>query len=103
DLARTRRESYSRPGALPDVEPAAVADDLARRDFTMNAMALRLTEPPGELLDPFGGVADIEARLVRVLHEGSFRDDATRMLRACRYAARFGFALEPVTLALLRR
>jgi tRNA nucleotidyltransferase (CCA-adding enzyme) len=103
DFARTRRESYPRPGALPDVEPAAILDDLARRDFTMNAMALRLTAPAGELIDPFGGAADIEARLVRVLHEESFRDDATRMLRACRYATRFGFALEPSTLSLLRR
>ncbi|HEY7270765.1 MAG TPA: hypothetical protein VH951_13150, partial [Dehalococcoidia bacterium] len=77
--------------------------DLARRDFTINAMALRLSEPAGSLLDRFGGRLDLEAGLVRVLHPGSFRDDATRMVRACRYAARFGFEIEASTLAALQR
>jgi tRNA nucleotidyltransferase (CCA-adding enzyme) len=103
DLARTRRERYPRPGALPEVEAASVLEDLARRDFSVNAMALRLTQPAGELLDPHGGVADTGRRLVRVLHDRSFQDDATRMLRACRYAARLGFDIEPVTAALIRR
>lgn len=103
DLARTRRETYARPGALPAVEPASLADDLARRDFTINALALRLTQPAGELVDPFGGVADVERGLVRVLHERSFQDDATRMLRAARYAGRLGFQIEAQTESWLRR
>jgi tRNA nucleotidyltransferase (CCA-adding enzyme) len=103
DLARTRRERYERPGALPAVEPASLADDLARRDFTVNTLALRLTEPAGELIDPFGGMEDIESRLVRVLHERSFQDDATRILRAARYAGRLGFQIETLTEAWLRR
>jgi tRNA nucleotidyltransferase (CCA-adding enzyme) len=88
DLAQTRRETYARPGALPAVEPvASILDDLARRDFTINSISLRLTEPQ-ELIDPFGGTADLGAGLVRVLQDRSFQDDATRMLRAVRYAAR---------------
>jgi tRNA nucleotidyltransferase (CCA-adding enzyme) len=103
DLARTRRETYDQPGALPTVEPVtSVLDDLARRDFTINAMALRLTDPV-ELIDPFGGAADLGAGLVRVLHERSFQDDATRMLRAVRYAARLGFDIEAQTETWLQR
>ncbi len=103
DFARSRRETYARPGALPAVEPASIEEDLARRDFTINAMALRLTAPAGELLDRHGGRVDLERRLVRVLHDRSFQDDATRMLRACRYSARLGFALDPATASLIRR
>jgi tRNA nucleotidyltransferase (CCA-adding enzyme) len=103
DLARTRSETYSKPGALPDVEPAALDDDLKRRDFSINAMALRLTSPAGELIDPFGGAADLEARLLRVLHEKSFQDDATRLLRGFRYAARLNFKFEPRTQEWLDR
>ncbi|MBK5116477.1 MAG: CCA tRNA nucleotidyltransferase, partial [Thermoleophilia bacterium] len=94
DLARTRRESYSRPGALPDVAPAPIRTDLARRDFTVNAMAVPLQGEP-ELLDPYDGFVDLGARVLRVIHPGSFRDDPTRALRAARYAVRLGFALEP--------
>ncbi len=100
DLATARRESYPRPGALPEVERAPLADDLARRDFTVNAMALSL-QGPARLIDPHGGLADLEARLLRVLHSGSFSDDPTRALRAARYAARLGLSLEPATAALL--
>jgi tRNA nucleotidyltransferase (CCA-adding enzyme) len=103
DLARARAETYSRPGALPDVRPARLTDDLRRRDFTINAMALRLTEPAGELIDPFGGSRDLKSRLVRVLHDTSFQDDATRMLRAVRYAARLEFKLERHTEQLVMR
>lgn len=103
DLASARGETYERPGALPRVEPAAIEDDLARRDFTINAMAVRLTEPAGELLDPFGGAADLEAKKIRVLHDRSFQDDATRMLRAARYAARLGFEIDAGTQRLIRR
>ena len=101
DLASARRESYPRPGALPEVEPASLREDLGRRDFTVNAMAVPLRGEP-ELIDPHGGLADLRAGLLRVLHPGSFRDDPTRALRATRYAARFGLGLEPETERLLR-
>jgi tRNA nucleotidyltransferase (CCA-adding enzyme) len=101
DLARARAEAYPHPGALPEVEPAGLLDDLARRDFTINAMAIPLLGEP-EVIDPHGGRADLEAGLLRVLHARSFVDDPTRALRAARYAARFGFELEPETSALLR-
>ncbi len=103
DLARTRSETYAHPGALPDVEPAPLRDDLRRRDFTINAMALRLTAPAGEIVDPSGGREDVEHGVLRVLHEQSFQDDATRMLRGVRYAARLGFRFEAATEAWLRR
>lgn len=104
DLARTRAEAYERPGALPTVRPAGIEEDLRRRDFSVNAMALRLTPPAvGELLDPHSGRRDLERRLIRVLHEDSFRDDATRMLRAIRYEARLAFRLEDESGRLLRR
>jgi tRNA nucleotidyltransferase (CCA-adding enzyme) len=104
DLARARAERYDRPGALPVVSPASLADDLARRDFTINAMALTLCGPgAGALLDPHGGRTDLEGQQVRVLHERSFQDDATRILRALRYAGRLGFRLERETKRLLRR
>jgi tRNA nucleotidyltransferase (CCA-adding enzyme) len=101
DLARTRSERYPQPGALPEVEPAPLEADLARRDFTVNAMALPLAGPP-ELIDPHGGRHDLDARVLRVLHPGSFADDPTRALRAARYAARLGLELEPETARLLR-
>jgi tRNA nucleotidyltransferase (CCA-adding enzyme) len=102
DVATARSESYPHPGALPAVEPAAgIEADLARRDFTINAMAIPLLGEP-RLIDPHGGRADLAAGLIRVLHPGSFKDDPTRALRAARYAARFGFELEPQTAALSR-
>jgi tRNA nucleotidyltransferase (CCA-adding enzyme) len=102
DIATARSEAYRRPGALPDVAPAAdVETDLGRRDFTINAIAVPLAGEP-RLIDPHGGLADLEAGLLRALHPGSFVDDPTRALRAARYAARFGFALEAGTEELLR-
>jgi tRNA nucleotidyltransferase (CCA-adding enzyme) len=101
DVAQTRAESYPAPGALPEVRPASISDDLARRDFTINAMALAVGGD-GQLLDPHGGLEDLRARLLRILHERSFVDDPTRALRAARYAARFSFELEPETGRLLR-
>ena len=103
DFARFRKETYPRPAALPEVAIAAsAAEDLKRRDFVCNAMALRLNGPSAmDLLDPYGGLADIKAGLVRVLHEKSFQDDPTRVYRAARFAARFGWQLEPGTLALI--
>ncbi|MCA1683157.1 MAG: hypothetical protein LC685_04110 [Actinobacteria bacterium] len=103
DLAATRREVYSRPGALPTVEPAPLAEDLARRDFTVNAMAIGLSaEDLGRLHDPTGGRADLDAGLIRILDPGSFLDDPTRLLRALRYGSRLGFALERETERLAR-
>jgi tRNA nucleotidyltransferase (CCA-adding enzyme) len=101
DLATARSETYPHPGALPEVRPAAIHEDLARRDFTINAMAVPLVDEP-ELIDPHGGASDLERGLLRVLHERSFVDDPTRALRAARYAARHGFGLEPDTEGLLR-
>jgi tRNA nucleotidyltransferase (CCA-adding enzyme) len=102
DIATARTESYPEPGALPVVKPAArVEADLARRDFTINAMAISL-DGGSDLIDPHGGQADLAAGLLRVLHAGSFVDDPTRALRAARYAARFGFGLERETEILLR-
>jgi tRNA nucleotidyltransferase (CCA-adding enzyme) len=102
DIASARSETYPQPGALPEVAPAAaIESDLGRRDFTVNAMAIPLAGEP-RLIDPHGGRTDLEAGRLRVLHRGSFRDDPTRAIRAARYAARFGFALEPETERLLR-
>jgi tRNA nucleotidyltransferase (CCA-adding enzyme) len=102
DLAATRSEAYPRPGALPEVRSAPLAADLARRDFTVNAMAVPLAGHP-ELIDPHGGLEDLQRGQLRVLHQGSFVDDPTRALRAARYAARYGFTLEPQTAELCRR
>jgi len=104
DLATARTETYARPGALPTVQPGALAQDLARRDFTINAIALGLTPPnEGALIDPYDGHRDMEAGLVRVLHDNSFIDDATRIFRAVRYEQRLGFHMEPHTEVLARR
>jgi tRNA nucleotidyltransferase (CCA-adding enzyme) len=101
DLTSTRTESYPAPGALPEVKPGSLAEDLARRDFTVNAIAWPLQGEP-QLIDPHSGQSDLESGLLRVLHERSFVDDPTRALRAARYAARLGLELEPQTAGLLR-
>jgi tRNA nucleotidyltransferase (CCA-adding enzyme) len=104
DLTTSRTETYSRPGALPDVSPAPLLEDLGRRDFTINAMAAGLTgDDLGHLYDPHGGRNDLQAGVVRVLHDASFVDDPTRLLRALRYEARLGLALDPDTEALARK
>jgi tRNA nucleotidyltransferase (CCA-adding enzyme) len=101
DIARARRETYASPGALPDVEPAALAEDLHRRDFTVNALAVALAgERAGELTAVPHALDDLEARRLRVLHDGSFIDDPTRLWRLARYAGRLDFAVEPHTRAL---
>jgi tRNA nucleotidyltransferase (CCA-adding enzyme) len=98
NLARTRREAYPLPGALPEVEPAGLDEDLVRRDFTVNAIALALNgDRAGELSDPHYGRKDLDDGLIRILHPASFRDDPTRLLRAARYAARLGFQLDADT------
>ncbi len=102
DLAQTRTESYPRPAILPVVQPAPLALDLYRRDYSINAMAIRLTAENGRLLpmplfDPIGGVADLAARRLRLLHEQSLRDDPTRLLRGVRLAARLALTPDPAT------
>jgi tRNA nucleotidyltransferase (CCA-adding enzyme) len=99
DIATARREKYPRPGALPTVQPGKLKDDLLRRDFAINAMALDVLT--GELHDPADGASDLEARLVRVLHDRSFVDDPTRVFRGIRLATRLGFAIEPHTTELM--
>lgn len=101
DLVTARRECYPRPGQLPQVTPGSIADDLARRDFSINAMALPLTPGDPELLDPQGGRPDLESGIIRILHPRSFADDPTRMLRAVRYEQRFGFRIDPATLTAM--
>ena len=104
DIASTRRESYADPAALPDVRPARLEEDLLRRDFTINAMAIELNGAHwGCLHDPYGGREDIKAKIVPVLHAKSFVDDPTRMFRAIRFAERFGFRLDATTHRLLKQ
>jgi tRNA nucleotidyltransferase (CCA-adding enzyme) len=96
DMTTARIETYARPAALPSVTtPATIEQDLLRRDFSVNAMALRLGDET--LLDPLSGQADLQQRTLRALHAHSFSDDPTRILRAARYAARLGFALDAET------
>jgi len=97
DLATARAESYARPGALPDVRPGTLEEDLRRRDFTVNAIAVSFDGRTAAAPHAF---SDLGARVLRVLHPGSFLDDPTRLLRLVRYATRLGFAVEPDTAAL---
>jgi tRNA nucleotidyltransferase (CCA-adding enzyme) len=102
DIATTRRESYAQPALLPTVQPASIEEDLSRRDFTVNAIAVQLNPRQfGCVFDPCGGQGDIRARTIRVLHSGSFQDDPTRIFRAIRFEQRFGFRLERTTVGLL--
>ena len=102
DLISARSETYDYPGALPTVKFSTVEDDLHRRDFTINAMAIRLDGRFfGDLFDPLDGQNDLENKLIRVLHDRSFVDDPTRMFRSARYAERYGFEIEPGTLRLI--
>jgi tRNA nucleotidyltransferase (CCA-adding enzyme) len=104
DFARARSETYERPGALPEVEPAGIEVDLGRRDFTVNAIAVALGGArAGELVAVPPALEDLEARRLRVLHDGSFIDDPTRLLRLARYAGRLGFAVAPETRELARQ
>ena len=103
DVASTRAESYEYPGALPKVEHAGIRSDLARRDFTINAMAVSLKpETFGDLFDYFGGREDLEAGRIVVLHNLSFIEDPTRILRAIRYESRYGLRMDEHTLNLAR-
>ncbi|XUX00538.1 MAG: CCA tRNA nucleotidyltransferase [Dehalogenimonas sp.] len=104
DLARSREETYARPGALPTVRPGHIEKDLFRRDFTINAMAVSLNlNDWGRLIDELGGREDVRQGLIRVMHPKSFVDDATRIWRAVRYEQRLGFCIEPETLKMIDR
>jgi tRNA nucleotidyltransferase (CCA-adding enzyme) len=102
DLISARSETYAQPGALPTVKFSTIDDDLRRRDFTINAMTVRLDGTFfGELYDPLNGQNDLQNKLIRVLHPRSFVDDPTRIFRAVRYAERYKFEIEPETLKLV--
>ncbi|MBN1375372.1 MAG: CCA tRNA nucleotidyltransferase [Dehalococcoidia bacterium] len=104
DLAGCRSETYAHPGALPTVASGSIEEDLLRRDFTVNAMAACISPDHfGDLTDLYGGRQDLSNKLIRVLHEKSFRDDATRIMRAVRYEQRLDFHMERKTARLLRR
>lgn len=103
DIATTRKESYALPAELPQVAPASLAEDLYRRDFTINAMAIQLNAGHvGQLIDCYGGQKDLRARIIRVLHEKSFEDDPTRIFRAIRFEQRFKGRFEANTQRLLQ-
>ncbi len=97
DLVTARRETYAAPGALPKVDAGALSEDLARRDFSINTLALPMFQAEPEVIDEQGGIADLEKGLIRTLHPRSFIDDPTRILRAVRYEQRFGFSLTCAT------
>ena len=99
DIARARTETYSSPGALPDVEPGTLEEDLRRRDFTVNAIAIALD---GAVTALPGAMDDLQNRRLRVIHDQSFIDDPTRLLRLARYAGRLGFEIDTHTFELLR-
>jgi len=103
DIATARTEFYPYPAANPEVEASSIRQDLYRRDFTINALAVRLTSPrAGEILDFFGGLLDLQAKQIRVLHANSFIEDPTRIYRAVRFAVRLGFEIEPQTEEYIR-
>lgn len=98
DVASARTERYRHPGAYPSVSPGSIQQDLARRDFTINAMAVRLGSGRTlAIVDPYNGRADLADRRIRALHPKSFLDDPTRIFRAVRFAQRFDFTIEPMT------
>lgn len=103
DVATARKESYARAAQLPEVQPGSIKDDLFRRDFTINAMAVDINPGDfGRLIDFYGGISDLKQKKVRVLHDLSFVDDPTRILRAVRFEQRYGFHIEPRTLKCLK-
>lgn len=103
DIVTARREIYPERAHLPQVAPGTLADDLARRDFTINALAIDISDDNfGRIIDVSCGIEDIKNRRIRVLHDNSFTDDPTRILRAIRFEQRLGFRIEPETLRLLK-
>ncbi len=102
DFVTAREEIYEAPAQLPKIKPAPIGNDFKRRDFTINAIGVSLTDQSQSVFDPFGGQADLEKKTIRELHPKSFVDDPTRIYRAARYAGRFGFSLAPQTEALVK-
>jgi len=103
DFAMARKERYAHSGALPVVRPGSLKEDFSRRDFTINAMAIAINSGCfGQLMDEFGGLTDLSKRTVKVLHDQSFIDDPTRILRAVRFEQRFSFRMERRTLSLMK-
>jgi tRNA nucleotidyltransferase (CCA-adding enzyme) len=103
DVATARREIYEFPGALPEVSPGTIEDDLLRRDFSINALAVQLDPgSPGTLVDYCGGRQDLSRKRIRILHDLSFIEDPTRILRAIRFKERFNFSFEAQTLSLIK-
>lgn len=104
DFVTARSETYLHPGTLPIVKQGTLADDLRRRDFTINALAMRLdADAFGTIVDETGGLADLGTRTIRALHEESFRDDPTRIFRACRYAGRYAFHIADADRARMQK
>ncbi|MSQ27167.1 MAG: CCA tRNA nucleotidyltransferase [Dehalococcoidia bacterium] len=104
DVVTARSERYARPGALPQITPSGIDNDLLRRDFSVNAIAFGLSGVDrARFRDPAGGIADVDRRVLRALHPASFQDDPTRMLRATRYSARLGFSLDVETTGWMAR
>ncbi|MBN4064224.1 CCA tRNA nucleotidyltransferase [Dehalococcoides mccartyi] len=104
DIVTARSETYSEPAALPEISISTIQDDLKRRDFTVNSMAISLSSADwGILVDPANGFGDIMRKRIKVHHDGSFIDDPTRIFRAVRYATRLGFTIENRTSALIDR
>ncbi|MCX5697593.1 MAG: hypothetical protein NTU54_06490 [Candidatus Omnitrophica bacterium] len=103
DFATSRKEYYPHPADLPVVSPSSLKDDLFRRDFSINAMAINITARNfGKVVDLFGGKADLDKRIIRVMHVRSFIDDPTRILRAIRFEQRLGFRIEAHTLRYIK-
>jgi tRNA nucleotidyltransferase (CCA-adding enzyme) len=102
DIVTARKEVYTEPAMLPDVTPGTIKDDLYRRDFTINCLALQISSGDIEIVDYFGGLSDLKRKLIRVNHSKSFIDDPTRIFRAVRFETRYGFQLEPSTLKWLK-
>jgi tRNA nucleotidyltransferase (CCA-adding enzyme) len=102
DISSARKEYYKKPAALPDVEPSGMDEDLFRRDFTINSMAVSINEKDfGAFFDPFNGAYDLKNKILRTMHDKSFIDDPTRILRAIRFETRLGFRIEKRTLGFI--
>ena len=102
DFATARKEYYPHWGSLPKVEPAGLKEDLFRRDFTINAMAISLNDDYARLIDFYNGLDDLRKGIIRIMHKNSFLEDPTRILRAVRFQQRFSFKMEKKTFGLLK-
>lgn len=104
DVVTSRKETYKHSAAYPTVKPGSIKDDLFRRDFTINAMAIAINKKNfGRLVDFYGGRKDLKKGVIRIMHDKSFMDDPTRIFRAVRFSVRFGFKIEPHTKRLIKK